>query len=279
MANVIRDRPSHELTEEQMSMLAGSLYEAGSHTTATYLHGLVLLLATHPDVQAKAFAELDDVVGETRSPTYEDTEGLPYLRALLQEAHRFRVLEPLSIPHRATRDLHYKGHLIPEGATLFGNIHAVFNDPDLFDAPEEFNPDRYLLTPHGTRPGVEDGDLRSTLVFGIGRRICPGMHLASASTILAAMKFIWAFQFSPAVDPATGKEVPLDPRAACDGLAVGVPRFACDIRCRSPAKAQIVRRTFQVDAAPTLSAFEYNLAKADKDWLDSVRVLPEEVMC
>ena len=40
---------------------------------------------------------------------------------------------------------------------------------DLFDKPEVFNPDRYLLTEHGTIPGVDDQHFRSNLVFGAGR--------------------------------------------------------------------------------------------------------------
>lgn len=129
MADVIRDQQTHGMTKDQMRHLAGAIYEAGSSTGSCFLQGLVLLLATYPEVQAKAHAEIDRVIGEARSPVYDDTESLPYVRALIQEAHRFRTLVPLSLAHRATRDVHYNGYLIPEGATLFGNIHAVFHDP------------------------------------------------------------------------------------------------------------------------------------------------------
>ena len=87
-------------------MLAGSLYEAGAHTTAAFVHGLVMLLTAYPDVQAKAAAEIDQVVGDTCSPVHADGDSLPYIRAPIQETHRFRVVTPHGLPHRATRDLH-----------------------------------------------------------------------------------------------------------------------------------------------------------------------------
>ena len=93
------------LTTALASMLAGSLYEAGAHTTAGFVHGLVMLLTAYPEVQAKAAAEMDQVVGDTRSPAHADGDSLPYIRALTQEAHRFRVVTPHGLPHRATRDL------------------------------------------------------------------------------------------------------------------------------------------------------------------------------
>ncbi|KAL1665083.1 cytochrome P450 [Schizophyllum commune] len=271
LTNLIRDQAAHEMHRTQMSMLAGSLYEAGAHTTAAFVHGLVMLLTAYPEVQAKAAAEMNQVVGDKCSPVHSDGDSLPYIRALIQEIHRFRVVTPHGLPHRATRDLHYKGYLIPEGSMLIANIHGLFNDPELFDAPEEFRPERFLLTEFGTRPGVDVSDFRSTFMFGMGRRICPGMHVAAASILLAAMKLIWAFEFRHAIDEATGKPIELDVHSNGDGLAVGPMPFKCDIRCRSPTRAELVKESFRTEAAEILIPFERNLASEDNEWLESVR--------
>ena len=53
-------------------------------------------------------------------------------------------------------------------------------------------------------------------VSSFSQRICPGMHLAPTTAILATMKLLWAFEFRPAVDPATGTEIPLDVHAHPD---------------------------------------------------------------
>ena len=46
---------------------------------------------------------------------------------------------------------------------------AAYRDEDAFDEPDVFDPERYLLTPHGTKPGYDDSAFRSTLMFGSGR--------------------------------------------------------------------------------------------------------------
>jgi hypothetical protein len=40
---------------------------------------------------------------------------------------------------------------------------------ELYDDPESFIPDRYLLTKNGTKPEVDGSDLRPNLGFGVGR--------------------------------------------------------------------------------------------------------------
>jgi hypothetical protein len=84
--------------------LGGTLVEAGSDTTSSFTQTLVLALTAFPEVQTKAQAELDRVVGDDRMPTYEDYEKMPYLRAVVNEVHRFRPNAPI-IPHAATADV------------------------------------------------------------------------------------------------------------------------------------------------------------------------------
>ncbi|KAI4523854.1 cytochrome P450 [Schizophyllum commune Loenen D] len=259
MGDVIRDQASHGLAKEQMSELAGAIYEAGSETTSSTVQTMVLLFAAFPEVQARLQQEIDGVVREGRLPEAKDAEHLPYLNAVIQETHRFLNGTPPAIPHRATKDLHHKGYLIPEGATIFGNLYGLFHDPDFFEDPCTFNPDRFMLTEHGTKPGVDDSAFRNTLIFGFGRRICPGMHLANVSVFRLPM------------DPKIGKPVQLDILKKRDGIAAGPPPFKCDIRCRSPARAELLRHAFKIDAAQALAGYEYNLSEGDREWLESAR--------
>ena len=55
------------------------------------------------------------------------------------------------------------------------------------------------------------------------------------------------------------------------GLAVGPMPFKCDVRCRSPARAELVKELLRTEAAEILIPFERNLASEDKEWLESVR--------
>ena len=52
-------------------------------------------MALYPDVQSKAQAELDTVVGTGRLPEFEDRQSLPYIEAIMMETLRWRPAVPL----------------------------------------------------------------------------------------------------------------------------------------------------------------------------------------
>lgn len=56
---------------------------------------LFLALTLYPDVQRRAQAELDSVVGRDRLPTFEDRPRLPYIDAMCKELLRWRMVSPL----------------------------------------------------------------------------------------------------------------------------------------------------------------------------------------
>ena len=76
----------------------------------------------NPETVRKAQAELDQVVGKDRLPTFEDEPSLPYLAAFLKESLRWQTAVPLGVPHSVTADDEYEGHFIPRGATVIGNL-------------------------------------------------------------------------------------------------------------------------------------------------------------
>jgi cytochrome P450 len=53
-------------------------------------------MTLYPNVQRKAQAEIDRVVGNSRLPDYSDHDELPYLQAVLKEVLRWHPVVPLS---------------------------------------------------------------------------------------------------------------------------------------------------------------------------------------
>ncbi|KAK0492068.1 cytochrome P450 [Armillaria luteobubalina] len=251
--------------------LGGALLEGGSETTSFFLHSLILALTAFPEVQRKAQEEMDRVLGDQRTPTLDDFASLPYIQAVIKETHRFRPVAPLAIPHAMITTEAYHGYTIPKGATVFVNTWGIFHDPDAFENPEAFDPGRYLITEHGTKPGVDDSCYRSTLAFGSGRRICPGVNFANNSLALNAMNFIWAFQFSPPIDAATGMPLPVDIFAYSKGVTTAPYPFQCQITPRSDSKAKLIKAAF-LDATDIFARFETSISAEDKEWVRNYRL-------
>jgi len=86
-----------DISERELANIPGIMFAAGSDTSAITLQYAILGLVTHPDVYSLAQAEIDLVVGDSRTPNFSDK--LPYIDALIQEVLRWRPVGPLALPH------------------------------------------------------------------------------------------------------------------------------------------------------------------------------------
>ena len=59
------------------------------------MQALFLAMALYPDVQRKAQAEIDAVIGPNRLPDFEDRPSLPYINAVVKEVMRWHSVIPL----------------------------------------------------------------------------------------------------------------------------------------------------------------------------------------
>jgi hypothetical protein len=97
-------------------------------------------MALYPEVQKKAQAEIDAVVGPNRLPDFNDRPSLPYINAVVKESSRWNLVAPFGepfviiiqvvtiiltssegIPHMATNDDEYNGFYIPKGTIMICN--------------------------------------------------------------------------------------------------------------------------------------------------------------
>ncbi|KAI3611715.1 cytochrome p450 [Moniliophthora roreri] len=112
--------------------------------TAVALYMFFLMMCLHPDVQRRAQAEIDEVVGRDRLPTFEDKDKMPYLEALTKEILRQHVPVPTGLPHSTTEDDIHDGWYIPKGSLVLANIWKMSRDPSVYQDPETFDPGRFL---------------------------------------------------------------------------------------------------------------------------------------
>ncbi|KAH9930145.1 cytochrome P450 monooxygenase [Fomitopsis serialis] len=194
--------------EHEIKGAAGLLY-GGDSTTA--------VLATFM-LAMKARTEIDRVVGTERLPDFDDRPSLLYLECVIREVLRWNSPVPLGS---------LRGFDIPANAMVIPNIWAMNNDVNLYSTPSAFQPERFMEMDPQT---LASRDPRN-VVFGFGRRVCPGQEFADSSVWLAAACIIAAVDVNQALDKS-GKCIV--PPAAFDEVFVSHPKeFLCDIKPRS----------------------------------------------
>ncbi|KAG8939383.1 hypothetical protein FRC03_006337 [Tulasnella sp. 419] len=155
------------------------------------------------------------------------------------------------------------------------NQWAAFHNPDLFENPETFDPERFIRSPYGTKPGVEDRvnvealKRIETIPFGFGRRRCVGMQMAVDSAALAAVNLFWAYEFGSLIND-DGDPIEPDFNALNKGITNDPLPFKCKLKIRSSRHAEIIKQNY-IHATPVFEQFERELSKEDRDYVERVR--------
>ena len=234
------------LSETHLSYTPASLFGAGSDTTASTLCSAFLALVTHPSTLQAAHAELDSIIGTSRTPKFADEPNLPYLRAFCKEILRWRPVAVLGgTSHASTEADIYEGWHIPADTTILGNSWAINLNEDYYPDPHHFDPVRFLSDTERAQMGIEKQPYIPSKIhpakaghssFGWGRRICPGMDLAANSLFIALAKLLWAYD----IKPIEGRQY--DIFAYTDGFNVRPKKFECIVKVRSEQHRQVLER-------------------------------------
>jgi len=78
----------------------------------------------------------------------------------------------MGVPHRSTEEIKVGEYTIPKDTTIFGSLYHIMHDPEHFEKPEQFKPERFLNS-----QGEFKADER-VIPFGTGKRVCLGQTLA-----------------------------------------------------------------------------------------------------
>jgi cytochrome P450 len=190
---------------------------AGAETSSTTLSWWALAMIAFPEVQRRAQAEIDAVVGRDRLPSFADAPHLPYVCATIKEVLRWRPAVAMGAPHVSTKEDWYEGMYIPKGTMCIANLWQCNHDRAVFgEDADEFRPERHLDEHGELLPGPVETYQAGHVSFGFGRRICVGKDLANESFFINAVRMLWATELARPQDKS-GKEVPLDIATAIDG--------------------------------------------------------------
>jgi cytochrome P450 len=200
----------YSVQAQQLAKFIPPISAGGVDITSTFVAWWTLAMLAYPETQARAQAELDEVVGRSRVPTFADYPHLHYIRAMVKETLRWRPSDPLGMAHQSTEDDWYEGMFIPKGTVCIANVWQLNRDPGIYgEDATHFNPARHLDANGKIAPGPPETKEESHFSFGFGRRVCVGRHVANNSLFNNIATVLWALKIERKQD-ATGELLPLD---------------------------------------------------------------------
>ena len=189
----------NKFSEADIQLTILSLLLAGVTTTSTSFYSLINVLAHRPDIQDKLFEEVQKV-GKTKDAiTLSDRQEMPYCRAVLFEVLRYASVVPLGVPHRTEAEVTICGMRIPENITIATNLWGLHHDPDFWDEPYSFIPERFIDT-DGNMVPADHPNRKHLIPFGAGPRVCLGEAMALARIFLWIATLTQRFKVVPAED-------------------------------------------------------------------------------
>jgi len=212
-----KENPSFD--QEALELTCLDLFKAGAETTSTTLLWCVLYLTRHKEVQEAAREEVDRVTGDERPGL---GHKLPFCQAVIQEVQRLSCVAPQTIPHRVTKDVTLEGYNIPRDSFALANLTGFMQDPDVWEEPHEFRPERFLEKCDG---GVRLVKREQFVPFGFGRRVCMGEALAKDTLLIFFATLVKQLRFEK---PENHKEP--DPNDFTDGFTIIPKPFYVNIK-------------------------------------------------
>jgi cytochrome P450 len=199
------------MSDKQVRDEVMTIFIAGHETTANALTWTFYLLSQYPDVEKKLHDEIDSVLGaindknghvdSKRIPTAEDIPKLQYAEKVLRES--MRLYPPVwTMGRYVENDYHVGEYTIPAGSSILMSQYVMHHDPQYYEEPEHFNPDRWTAKFNTDLPRF------SYFPFGGGIRGCIGEPFAwmEGILIIATIAQKWTMRLIPSqrikLDPA-----------------------------------------------------------------------------
>lgn len=218
---VTEERAKGSLTRSEILGQALLFLLAGYDTVSSVLSFTLFLLAKHPEHQRLVQEELDSKLSDSNPedsvPNYEEVQHLPYLEQCISEA--MRLFPPgILIDRVCSEEITLHGVKFPKGMTVILPIYAIHMDPEIWEEPHEFRPERFS-------PDAKEARHQFAFFpFGHGPRNCIGMRLGQLELKIVLASVLRRFDVLPC--QKTVYPVKLEPLklAAKDGLWVRLER-------------------------------------------------------
>ncbi|KAK2613750.1 hypothetical protein N8I77_000640 [Diaporthe amygdali] len=166
---LLRDFTDYEIAQTVFTFLFAS--QDATSSAATWLFQI---MAQRPDVLDRIREEnYQTRNGDIHAPlTLDQLESMKYTRAVVRELLRYRP-PVLMVPYLAKKAFPItENYTVPKGAMVIPSTYLSLRDPEVYENPDDFNPERYYTG------DAEEKGAKNWLVFGTGPHYCLGQHYA-----------------------------------------------------------------------------------------------------
>ncbi|XP_054782715.1 cytochrome P450 71A1-like [Prosopis cineraria] len=184
---------SINLTFDHLKALLMDFLAGGTDTVAAISVWAMSQLMKNPRVMQKVQEEVRNLYGHDHQKGFiqeSDVKKLTFLKAVVKETLRLHPPAPLLAPRETTKSCIIQGFEIPAKTTVYVNAWAIHRDPEAWDDPEVFYPERFLNNAIDFK-----GQDMELIPFGAGRRMCPGLMMGIATVELVLANLVSSFDW------------------------------------------------------------------------------------
>ncbi|XP_067276126.1 cytochrome P450 3A30-like [Pseudorasbora parva] len=190
----VKGLTDHEILSQSFVFILG-----GYETTSTTLTFLLYNLATNPDSLEKLVEEIDTNFPLDSSITYDALMKMDYLEMAINESMRLLPTAP-RLERSCKKTVEINGVTIPKDTLVGIPTYVLCRDPQLWDSPDEFRPERF------SPDSKSEVNQYAFMPFGLGPRNCIGMRFALMIMKLLVVKLLQNFT----VETCKETQIPLE---------------------------------------------------------------------
>lgn len=216
-----RDDDNQPFTHDEVRDETLTLILSGHETTANVMTWAVAYMRDRDDLWEAVRAEADEFMPVGQIPSLRAVLSAPITGAIFSEA--LRLAPPVWVsPRRALEDVEVAGVMIPRGAHVIVSQYVSHRNPEYFESPDEFQPERWV------------GDFEKNLPkgayfpFGAGTRKCLGDQFALLEAHVILMEMARGKRLRPTSEslPAPEPRATYRPRGGVPSVVVDAARVA-----------------------------------------------------
>ena len=177
--------PEDLLIDESFTFLV-----AGHETTSSTISIIGYFLCSYPEIQEKLREEImKDLKDKTTSISFEDIQKMKYLKQVVNECSRMMPAAP-EVDKETNQEMFIDDFFIPKGTMIAINIYGLHHNPNVWENPEEFNPDRWNEENLKRIPNLR----YNFIPFSVGSRDCVGKIFAENEVCLIVALLLKSFK-------------------------------------------------------------------------------------